>query len=317
METKRPRSRLKRIPVLCLLLFATHLATGCATAPYTYTQRSGNLDINLYDPGEPQFVRGRPHAFVDGIGHYVFSLPSKLLLWNWHIDNHHISPETEAALREYMEENGLMFTKVRINQYSPGAEWKRLHRNRGVGFGWRATLGLLSMIQYTIFPGRIFGGDNYNPFTNTINLYSDHPAVAIHEGGHAKDFAPRKYKGTYAALYVLPLAPLYTEALATGDAVGYLKEKSRTREEKDAYKVLYPAYATYIAGEGTRWVPLTIWEQYGILAAAVIPAHIAGRVKAAAVEETPAKTRPEERAPGEVMKKDPGSGTLTEAIRSE
>ena len=42
-------------------------------------------------------------------------------------------------------------------------------------------------VFYTIFPGRVFGGDRYNPFTNTINLYSDHPSIALHEAAHAKD----------------------------------------------------------------------------------------------------------------------------------
>ena len=52
---------------------------------------------------------------------------------------------------------------------------------------------------YTAFPERIFaafpfigGGDHYNPYTNTINIYSDHRAIVLHEGGHAKDFARRR-----------------------------------------------------------------------------------------------------------------------------
>ncbi len=84
------------------------------------------------------------------------------------------------------------------------------------------------------------GGDHYNPFTNTISLYSDIPAVAIHEGGHAKDFAQRTYKGTYAAAYVLlPGVPLYHEAKATSDALAYIREHETFEQEREAYRTLY------------------------------------------------------------------------------
>jgi len=279
------------------------LLSGCAAAPYPYTQRIEGFEVLELRPNEEQVHRGRPNAFVDGLGHYVFSLPSKLILWNWRVENHDISPETEQRLRDYLAANDLPNVKVRINEYAPGGEWSRLVRNREVGGFWRYTLGVLSTVSYTIFPGRVFGGDHYNPFTNTINIYSDHPSIALHEGAHAKDFAQREYKGGYAFLRMLPLVPLHQEALATGDTVGYHRDRAETEAEKDDYRVLYPAYGTYIAGEGlsiASWFgPISYPVELAVMAGVAIPGHIVGRIKAAGVEDTPVAAPPAEVGGGE------------------
>jgi hypothetical protein len=105
------------------------LISGCASTPYSLLPRTEtDLTLPLRD-GEPQVERGKPNAWVDGFGHYFFSLPSKLILLDWKVDNHDVSPEVEQALQEYLWVNGLCSTKVRLNQYAPGAEWRRLFKN--------------------------------------------------------------------------------------------------------------------------------------------------------------------------------------------
>jgi hypothetical protein len=225
---------------------------------------------------------------VDGLGHYLFSLPSKLALLSWQVENHDVSPDTERALVEYLDVNQLCRVKVRVNQYAPGGEYRRLFRNRDVGGGWRYSLGLLSVTLYTIFPERVFGGDNYNPFTNTIHIYSDESAIALHEGGHAKDFAETTYKGSYAALRLLPLVPLYQEGAATSDAVSYLRAEDPP-QEPEAYPLLWSAWGTYLAGEVTQW-----FVEGPIVYAIVIPVAWIGRgvgtVHAALLPEPPSES---------------------------
>lgn len=262
-------------------LLALFFASGCATVPYRY---SGELENRPIWRDEPQIEVGRPNAFLDTVGNIV-SIPSKIILLSTKVDNHRISPETIAAMEEYLARNDLRNVKVRVNQYAPGGEWIRLFRNRSMNIGWRATFGVLANVFYTVLPGRVFGGDNYNPFTNTVSLYSDHPAIALHEAGHAKDFAERTYKGVYAATRMLPLVPLYQEAKATGDAIGYLRDRRETEAEKGAYKILYPAYGTYIGGEFLQLVPVGRDVFYIIQFGSSIPGHIAGRIKAAVTEE--------------------------------
>ena len=258
-------------------------ATGCATVPY----KAGPAyvsDKEFHMPaGESQIERGKPHKVVDAVDWiWPESLLGKLILWNWKVDRHHISPETEAAIVAYLEMNEMPDVKVRLNQYDPMGEWRRLSKNTSVGVLWRYSFGLLATGAYTLLPGRILGGDNYNPYTNTINLYSDIPAIALHEGGHAKDSANKKYRGTYAAVYAIPGVPLWHEAQATGDAIGYLKEQENTAGEKEAYNILYPAYGTYVGGTPARFVTYP-WN-YVFQLGAVIPGHVIGRIRSSEVE---------------------------------
>lgn len=260
------------------LIVSGALAVGCATTPYRYGQQLESPGTLLLPPDEPQIECGRPNAVIDAIG-WILGIPSKIILLDRRVDNHQISEETIETLRVYLHANSLTNVKVRVNQYAPGGEWSRLHRNKAVGAGWRYTFGTLSMLFYTLLPGRLFGGDNYNPYSNTINLYSDHKAIAIHEGGHAKDFAPRKYKGTYAFFYMLPLAALYAEARASNDAISYLHAQPSARDETEGYRILYPAYATYIGGESSQLIGGYPVLYFG----AVIPGHIIGHWKGAKV----------------------------------
>jgi hypothetical protein len=274
--------------VRCLAAAISVLATGCATVPYRYGVGIEAPDTLQLRPGEPQVERGRPNSLVDGVG-WVFGIPSKVLLLDRRMDNHDISRDTETALCAYLATNSLRNVKVRLNRWDPADEWGRLFRNRAVGWGWRYTFGVVEALRYTLVPGRLFSGllaasDHFNPLTNTINLYSDHPAVALHEGAHAKDSAGRTYKGTYAFVMSLPVLALWPETLATGDAIGYLRAEKQTQREKKAYAILYPAYATYVGGAvssfaGTDWYTV----------AAVVPGHIVGRIKASEVDARPSR----------------------------
>jgi hypothetical protein len=259
---------------------AAALLTGCATLPY---KPQGDLypSPQPFVP-DPQISRGEPYVVLDGLGHYLFSLPEKLVLWNWKMGRHSISPETEAAIKTYLEENQLHEVKVRLNEYAPFEEFGRLVDNKAVGAGWRYTIGTIGWLFYTIFPGRLFGGDNYNPYTNTISLYSDLPVVALHEGGHAKDSAGDEHKGSYAALRLLPFYALRDEAVASNDTMSYVVSHGDYKLEKSGYKLLYPAYGTYVGGEIFGFVP-GVRPIGGLIGA--IPGHIIGRTKAAGVKE--------------------------------
>jgi len=270
-----------------LVLPAILLLAGCASVPYNYSrsaERPASLELR---EGEQQIETGRRCVPVDVIGN-IYSIGVKVLLLDWRMGNHNVSSNTVKVLDQYLADNELSRVKVRVNQYAPGGEWSRLFRNKSVGAGWRYTIGLFSVITYTVLPGRVFGGDNYNPYTDTVNLYSDLPAVALHEAGHAKDSAKRTYRGSYSAMRMLPLVSLYQESVATGDAIGYAREKGLTSTEKTGYEVLYPAFCTYIAGEAGTFYQ----GPYGFLVqvSALIPGHIVGRIKGAMVKETGEKS---------------------------
>ncbi|MBN2384757.1 hypothetical protein JXQ70_17920 [bacterium] len=276
-------------PAIILVMSGLLLWGGACSSvphkPYSPAQQYHAPDESSVESDDtPQITYGRSHRFLDASDWFwPESLLSKLLLWNKKVDSHQVSAETVAYIERYLQENGLDKVRVRINDYDVRDEWRRLVRNRDVGGGWRWTAGLFSCIVYTILPGRFFGGDNYNPYTDTINIYSDHPAVVLHEAAHAKDFAERKWKGTYAAAGQIPLVSLYHEAQATGDAIGYLRHTQDNNQEAEAYKILYPAYSTYIGSEIADILDFTRVDHaviYAVSYGVILPAHLIARIKA-------------------------------------
>ncbi|MEO1525685.1 MAG: hypothetical protein AAFX06_09625 [Planctomycetota bacterium] len=230
--------------ILCTLLMVA--STGCQVLrPIPIEVKEQYIAPELVEITEPQFESGRPNRLIDGIGEF-FGFPSKLLLWDTRIDNHRISDDTLLSLANYLEHNNLPHVKVRANQYAPLDEWRRLKKNKTVSPWIRYTVGTLSVAQGAILPGRIFGGDHFNPYTQSIHLYSDVPSVALHEGGHAKDFTRRKYQGTYALAY--GILPIWHETLATEDVYAYLETTGDEAMLAEADRILYPAYGTYVGG---------------------------------------------------------------------
>lgn len=257
--------------------FLTMMLGGCAPLrPKAITAQRYYLAEQLCD-GSPSIQRGKPRKIIDATG-WVVGIPDKILLWNRRVDNHNIGSRTESVMAEYLAVNGLETTRVRLNQYAPGEDWRRLVKNKRVAAPWRYTFGTAFTLYETILPGRIFGGDHYNPFTDTIHLYSDVPAIAMHEGAHAKDFARRKYKGTYAAVYCLPGVPLWHESIASEDSLAFSQMYLDGDEQKETYNVLYPAYGTYIGSAMSSVVP-----RYAspVFYGSVITGHVWGRTHAA------------------------------------
>jgi len=229
--------------------------------------------------------RGEPLLLVDKLG-WLLGTPSRILFLDHRIDNHDVSAGTEQALTEYLAVNGLDRVKVRINQYDPGGDWSRLARNESVGGFWRYTLGAIWVLNDTLIPGRLIGGDSYNPFTNTIRLYSDNPAIALREGAHAKAIAQTEWKGTSTAAAMLPYGSwLITEAEAIGDVIGYVAEY-RHDLEKEAYETLYPSYAIGAPGAAyTRTLRMPLVDLFLLQAACTVAGHIVGHVRSARIPD--------------------------------
>jgi hypothetical protein len=230
-------------------------SAGCnplTPRPITHTGYFVSPEL-LSDPG-PNIERGKPRPIIDTIG-WGFGIPGRILLWDPRVDNHQISKQTEGVIAGYLVDNELHHVKVRLNQYAPLDDWRRLRKNKTVGWGYRYTLGLLSVAGETILPGRVFGGDHYNPFTATAHIYSDIPSIGLHEAAHAKDFSRRKYPGTYALAYLVPIVPLWHEKIATSDVIDYVQASGDASLQRETYRVLYPAYGTYVGGALGYLVP--------------------------------------------------------------
>lgn len=253
--------RRRRFTVVVYLVAAA--LVGCATTvPY------------VGQGPHPQITRGRPVPVVDFLGN-VFGLLSKLVLWEWKMNQHWVSEDTERYLIKYIDapQSQTNGTHYSLNEYAPGRALTRLVKNRKVAWPYRFLIGLpLTLVYDVLLPGRLFGGlvggDNYNPYTDTVSIYSDHPAVALHEAGHSHDVNKRQYKGTYAFARLLVIATLFQEYKASEEAINAFQKMNTQREACSAYDILYPAYGTYIGST----LPVL-----GGFAIGAIAGHILGR----------------------------------------
>lgn len=233
-----PTPKLRRA-LIGIVLLATQ--AGCMIMDHRSVQ---NEPCN---PGEILVERGRENGVIDGVG-WVVGIPSKILLWNSRVDNHHISSKTEQQIRDYMAAHGLYQSQVRLNQYAPLAEWKRLTQNTQVAPGWRYTFGVFSTLGYTILPGRIFGGDHYNPYTDSVHIYSDVPSLALFNAAYANDVSSRQYPGTYAFSQSIMGLNLIHESICTEEAIAYTDTHYPTADLREAYNVLSPRYGMIVGG---------------------------------------------------------------------
>lgn len=204
--------------------------------------------------GSHQIVRGRPNKFLDGTGS-VLGVVNKLALWDRRADCHKISPQTERRIASYLRHNGLNSVLVRSNQYDPIGEWGRLVANKRMAAPYKYTVGTYGWLTYTIIPGRLFGGDWYNPFTDTVHLYSDIPTIGLARAAYAKDVHGRTYQGTYAVGQTIPLVGLWHESLANKDVLQYVGESGSQSDIGEAKRILYPDFGGSIGAQLFGFLP--------------------------------------------------------------
>ena len=197
---------------------------------------------------------GAKRPILDTAG-WIFGVPRKLMMWDSRVDNHDVTADTVDEVASYIATRGLDGVKVRVNQWDPIGEWRRLVGNKRIAPGWRYTLGTLHQIRYVFVPGRLFGRDTYNPYTNTVSLYSDVPAMGLVESAYATDVQTRKRPGTYAAVQSLPLASLWHETIATDEVIRYVSLYGTPDEIAETRKILYARYGAEVGGEISSVVP--------------------------------------------------------------
>ena len=196
---------------------------------------------------------GQPRKVLDRIG-WVVGFPARILPLNKKINNHHLSPETLDKLKSYLLRNDLADVCVYVNDYDPKGQWRRLKANQQISPGWRYSVGMLSLAGYTLLPGRIFGGDNYNPYTNTLSLHSDVPAMVLREAARAKCVHGHRLPGTYTFVSSLPLVSLWPSSQTAREVFAYARLEHDWETEREAYHVLCPQLGAEVLTAGTPFV---------------------------------------------------------------
>ena len=209
---------------------------------------SNNDQCDHWNSGTLQVEYGASRPVLDSVG-WAVGIPRRVLLWDWRVDNHDVSENTISEVCRYLDQNDLNQVKVRVNQYSPIDEMRRLRDNRAISPGWKYTFGVGHVLAYTIFPGRIWGGDSYNPYTQSLNIYSDVSSLALVEAAYAKDLASQSYPSAYAASQSLPIIAMWHETRATEDVITYIAIRGTRGEQEETKKILYARYGMVLGGD--------------------------------------------------------------------
>jgi hypothetical protein len=284
-----------------LIAIAALATCGCASGPYRYG-RFQRAHPERFNSEGIVIEHGQPHKVLDGMARVV-GFPARLVRLHSKVNSHEMSPETTGKLKTYLEKNDLTDVHVYVNHYDPRGQWRRLRENKLIGPGWRYTAGAASLVGYTLLPGRVFGGDRYNPYTNSLYVNSDVPALILYEAAYAKDVHARRMPGFYATVNQVPGLTLWRQSRALGDVVGYAQAQGDWDVEREAYHVLYP----HVGAEATSSVAspfITTWwggPAAGLGGAAM--GHAAGRTVAA----RRAKSREQEPLPTGIT---PSSGLV-------
>lgn len=236
------------IKVICCVL-AVGFA-GCSTFN-AYERSDHQFSGDTY--GAIQIQRGQPRPVIDAAGR-LLGLPNRIAVGDARVDNHNVSPATEMEITNYLEQNGLNSVLVRSNQYAPVDELKRMISNKKIRPIWKSTFGSYNLLKYTLLPGRLTGGDWYNPYSESLHVYSDSPAVVISRATYAQDLRNRANPGAYAAIKDVPLAGLGHETTATKLALDWYESRS-PEDYESAREVLYPNLGASYGGQLASFIP--------------------------------------------------------------
>ena len=253
--------------------------SGCSSAgPYQYSR----FHNEHFDAESEQIETqvGEENPRLDQIA-TVLGYPAKLIPFSSKINTHQLTPETQEKLKTYLVQNDLTDVCIYINHYAPRDQWRRLAQNKRMSPAWKYTFGAGRWVADSLVPGRVFGGDEYNPYTNTLMVNSDAPAVLLYEAAFAKDVHSRRYPGAYASVNQLPVLSLWRQTIAAKDVIRYAQTRHDWTVEEEAYTVLFPIIGAEFFLAADPFLELSPWFTPALALTGAVAGHATGRVTAA------------------------------------
>ena len=83
-------------------------------------------------------------------------------------------------------------------------------------------------------------------------MYSDIPALGVHEAVYAHQVRTHDKPGAYSTLKIIPILGMGHETASTKEALEYITKHGTPEEREEAYRILYPSYGgSWGAGLGS------------------------------------------------------------------
>lgn len=147
--------------------------------------------------------------------------------------------EAVSLSQKYLHDNRLTDVYVDVRRYEPKEQWARLKANNRISPIMKYTGGSLSVLKYSLLPGRLFQSDEYNPYTDTLSLNSTKPIEAFCEAGSAKVYHQQTWPGVYASTQYIPFVPIGHKAAVASDVITYAHENGMQEMERELYPHTY------------------------------------------------------------------------------
>jgi len=242
---------------IAIVAFALVYAAGCMPQSYNYGRfrEPGNAERPPND-----VVFGEPDSKLDALAKVV-ETPGRILHLSTETPSRELTPETAERLNNYLQRNELDDLHIEIRHHDPAGQWRRLRQNSRISPLWRYTAGAMSLIGYTLFPGRVWGTNCYNPYTDSLSINSNRPLELLQQSAVAKEIRRKRWPGPYAAFTSLPGLALIRQTEATGDVVAYARAENDWETEKQAYRELYPR----LVSQGTFGIGPTVSVAFGVV----------------------------------------------------
>ena len=125
-------------------------------------------------------------------------------------------------------------------------------------------MGSLTIVGYSLLPGRVFGTDTYNPFTDTLSINSRNPPRALFEAARAKALRGEQFVGSSVVLSSLPVIRSVADVRQASDVLSYLRAEEQWQLETAAYPQLYAEVGKEAIGLAGWFIPVSVGPGLGI-----------------------------------------------------
>ena len=281
-----------KVAVLCVL----SNCAGCVQSTYRYGISNEHLVANL--PQNPNVISvGGEHPNVDRlekIVQYPRNVFRKRFPSRSPFEQLPIDEQRQVAVEiasNYLDDNGLKGVYIDIREYDPRQQWQRLIDNDRVSPVWKYTLGSAYHLGYSIFPGRAFGYDRYNPFTNTLSINSARPSNTLFTAGYVKQTYDQRYPGTYVAANLLPIMPLIRDTSIANDVLTYSHVQQEWRLKQELYPLVYGRMGGDVVSQATSLFPSMSYMPFYMSPLLTRAGEVPGRVVGTAIDDHEEKKR--------------------------
>lgn len=291
--------RVRRL-VLWLLSVSCILwnCVGCVQSTYRYGISNEHLKANL--PQTPNVISvGGEHPNIDRLEKVVQYPRREFRKWFPPKDPFEQLPIDEqrqiavATASNYLDNNDLKGVFIDVREYDPHKQWHRLVENKRVSPVWKYTLGSVYHVGYSILPGRAFGYDRYDPFTNTLSINSARPSNTLFTAGYVKKLYDERYPGTYVAASFLPIMPLIRDTSIANDVLTYSHVQQEWRLKQELYPLVYGRLVGDVVSQATSLIPSMAYMPFYMSPLLTRAGRVTGKVTGTAIADHEEKKRNE------------------------